>query len=62
MAGETDYCCGIVGLFIGAFGLAYLLTKYTPIPSDWIGSIIVAFVILGIIAQASIYWKTLRSK
>lgn len=62
MAGETDYCCGIVGAFIGAFALAYVLAAYTPIPDDWIGPIVIVFLLLAIFGQIVIYWNTLRSK
>ena len=60
MAGETDYCCGIVGTFIAAVALAWVLVRYTPIPDDWIGGIGIVFLILGVVAQAVNYWKRLR--
>jgi len=60
MPGETDYCCGIVGAFVGSVVLAYLLVTYTPIPDDWIGGIVVVFLVLAIIGAAANYWQRLR--
>jgi hypothetical protein len=51
---------GIVGTFIAAVALAWVLVRYTPIPDDWIGGIVIVFLILGIVAQAVNYWKRLR--